>query len=72
VDFQAQKEFTPYTSPYNMTGQPAITLPVHWTDDGLPVGVQLVAQPMQEARLLALASQVEQAMPWIHRRPEIW
>jgi len=72
VDFEAQKEFTPYTSPYNMTGQPAITLPVHWTDDGLPVGVQLVAQPMQEARLLALASQVEQAMPWIHRRPEIW
>ncbi len=72
ADFEAQKRFTPYTSPYNMTGQPAVTLPVHWTDDGLPVGVQLVGRPLQEARLLALAARVEEALPWIHRHPEIW
>lgn len=72
ADFEAQKRFTPYTSPYNMTGQPAVTLPVHWTHDGLPVGVQLVGRPRQEARLLALAARVEEAMPWIHRHPEIW
>lgn len=71
-DFEAQKRFTPYTSPYNMTGQPAVTLPVHWTGDGLPVGVQLVGRPRQEARLLALAARVEEALPWIHRHPEIW
>lgn len=71
-DFENQKEFTPYTSPYNMTGQPAITLPVHWTDDGLPVGVQLVGRPRREALLLALAARIEQERPWIHRHPEVW
>lgn len=71
-DFEAQKAFTPYTSPYNMTGQPAITLPVHWTDDDLPVGVQLIGRPLQEAQLLSVAAQVEAALPWIQRHPEIW
>lgn len=71
-DFARQKAFTPYTSPYNMTGQPAITLPVHWTDDGLPVGVQLVGRPRREATLLALAALIEQERPWIHRHPEVW
>lgn len=71
-DFENQKEFTPYTSPYNMTGQPAITLPVHWTDDGLPVGVQLVGRPRREALLLALAALIERERPWIQRHPEVW
>jgi amidase len=63
VDFEAQKRFTPYTSPYNMTGQPAITLPVHWNRAGLPIGVQLVGRPADEAGLLSLAAQVMAARP---------
>ena len=72
ADFEAQKRFTPYTSPYNMTGQPAVSLPLHWTAAGLPVGVQLVGRPLQERILLGLAAQVEQARPWVHRHPEVW
>jgi amidase len=82
ADFEAQKRFTPYTSPYNMTGQPAVSLPLHWTgeaamsgagsDRSLPVGVQLVARPMHESVLLGLAAQLEAARPWAHRHPEVW
>lgn len=73
ADFEAQKRFTPYTSPYNMTGQPAVSLPLHWTGDpALPVGVQLVARPMHESVLLGLAAQLEAARPWTHRHPEVW
>ena len=72
ADFEAQKRFTPYTSPYNMTGQPAVSLPLHWTSEGLPVGIQLVGRPMRESVLLGLAAQVELARPWAHRHPEVW
>jgi amidase len=72
ADFEAQKSFTPYTSPYNMTGQPAVSLPLHWTREGLPVGVQLVARPQHEVTLLGLAAQLEEARPWSHRHPEVW
>jgi amidase len=82
ADFEAQKRFTPYTSPYNITGQPAVSLPLHWSGDGpstsgagqvgLPVGVQLVARPMHESVLLGLAAQLEAARPWAHRHPEVW
>jgi amidase len=72
ADFAAQSRFTPFTSPYNITGQPAVSLPLHWTDEGLPVGVQLVGRPMGEATLLRLAAQIERARPWAHRYPEVW
>ncbi|MCX6433929.1 MAG: amidase, partial [Actinobacteria bacterium] len=72
ADFEAQKRFTPFTSPYNMTGQPAVSLPLHWTSAGLPVGIQLVARPMRETTLLSLAAQLESAQPWAHRHPEVW
>ena len=72
ADFEAQKAFTPFTSPYNMTGQPAISLPVHWTDEGLPVGVQLVGRPLEEGLVLRVAAQLERALPWSHRHPEVW
>ena len=52
----------------NVTGLPAASLPLHWTDGGLPVGVQLVAGPWQEARLISLCAQLEQATPWSERR----
>ncbi len=66
-DFENQKAFTPWTSAWNVTGMPAISLPLHWTDDGLPVGVMLAARPAEESLLLALAAQVEAAAGWRHR-----
>jgi amidase len=63
--------FIPYTAQFNMTGQPAVTLPLHWTQDGLPVGVQLVAAYGREDVLVRVASQLEQAAPWSERHPAI-
>jgi amidase len=60
-----------YTIPFNMTGQPAISLPLHWTGDGLPVGTQLVAGYGREDLLLRVAAQLEQAHPWADRRPRV-
>lgn len=71
-DFARQKAFTPFTAVFNLTGQPAISLPLHWNADGLPIGVQLVGRPYDEVTLIALAAQLEQARPWLGRRPEIW
>jgi amidase len=63
--------FIPYTAQFNMTGQPAISLPLHWTPGGLPVGVQLVAAYGREDLLIRVASQLEQAAPWADRRPHV-
>jgi amidase len=71
-DFAAQKAFTPWTSAWNVTGMPAVSLPLHWTDDGLPVGVMLAARPAEEELLLSVAAQVEAAAPWVDRRPPGW
>ena len=71
-DFRAQKEFTPFTSPYNVTGQPAISVPLHMTGSGLPIGVQLVGKPYAETTIISLAAQMERARPWVHRRHELW
>jgi amidase len=57
------------TSAFNMSGQPAISLPTHMTPDATPIGVQLVGGPWDEATLLRVASQLEQALPWAERRP---
>jgi amidase len=64
--------FIPYTAQFNMTGQPAVSLPMHWTPSGLPVGVQLVAAYGREDLLVRVASQLEQAAPWHERRPQVY
>ena len=71
-DFERQKRFTPFTAVYNATGQPAASLPLHWSADGLPVGVMLVGRPAGEAALLALSAQLESAAPWADRHPAMW
>ena len=71
-DFEAQKAFTPWTSAWNVTGMPAVSLPLHWTPDGLPVGVMLAARPAEEGLLLSLSAQVEAAARWADRRPPGW
>jgi len=71
-DFENQKRFTPYTSAWNVTGMPAISLPLHWTDDGLPVGVMLAARPASEHVLLSAAAQLEAAAPWRDHHPACW
>jgi amidase len=63
--------FIPYTAQFNLTGQPAISLPLHWTPGGLPVGVQLAAAYGREDILVRVASQLEQAAPWSGRRPPV-
>ncbi len=68
-DFRRSGHFTPYTALFNVTGQPAVSLPLFHGDDGLPLAVQLAGRPAGEGELLALAAQLETASPWAHRRP---
>ncbi|HYZ97596.1 MAG TPA: amidase family protein, partial [Acidimicrobiales bacterium] len=64
-------EFVPFTPLFNVTGQPAISLPLHWNDASLPIGVQLVAAFGAEDVLLRVAAQLEAARPWADRRPPV-
>jgi amidase len=70
-DFARSGRFTPFTALFNVSGQPAISLPFAHGDDGLPTGIQVVGRPAAEGDLLALAAQIEEARPWADRRPEM-
>ena len=61
-----------YTPPYNMTGQPSMSVPLGMSGDGLPIGMMFTGRYSDEATLYRLAAQLEQARPWIERRPQVW
>jgi amidase len=71
ADFGRSAQFTPYTALFNVSGQPAISVPLYHGDDGLPTSIQLAGRPADEATLLSLAAQLEAARPWADRRPEL-
>ena len=64
-------EFTPFTSIANLTGLPAMSIPLYWTEDGIPIGVQAIGPPLGDALLLSLAAEIETARPWGDRRPVV-
>jgi len=63
-------EFMPWTAVFNATGQPAMSVPLHWNEEGLPIGMHFVGKWGDEATLFRLASQLEKAKPWIDKAPE--
>ncbi|WP_046469508.1 amidase [Allosalinactinospora lopnorensis] len=71
-EFRRMAHFTPFTSMFNVTGQPSVSVPLHWTDGGLPIGVMLSGRMGGEPTLLSLSAQLEAARPWLHRTPPIW
>lgn len=64
-------EFSPYTALYNVTGQPSMSVPLHWTSDGLPVGVMFSGRFGEDATLFKLAAQLERAQPWDEHGPRL-
>jgi amidase len=71
-DFELQKRFTPFTSLYNMSGQPAVSVPLHWNAEGLPIGVMFAGRIGGEGTLISLSAQLEEALPWRTRKPALW
>jgi amidase len=72
ANFERQKQFTPYTAMSNLSGQPAVNVPLHWNAGGLPIGVMLAGRIGDEATLISLSAQLEQARPWRDRHPPLW
>ena len=71
-DFERNKRYAAFPALFNVTGQPAVSLPLHWTAEGLPVGSALVGRPADEVTLIALSAQLEAARPWAGRHPAAW
>ena len=64
-------DWTPFTYPFNFTGQPAASVPCGWTNDGLPIGLQIVGRRFDDATVLKAAAAFEQASPWADKRPPV-
>lgn len=71
AEFLNAASLVPFTPPWNTTGQPAVSVPLHSDEQGLPVGVQLVGRPGDEATLIRISAQLEEAQPWADRRPPV-
>ncbi|WP_246420333.1 amidase [Nocardiopsis metallicus] len=71
-EFRRMTEFTPFTSLYNVSGQPSVNVPLHWSPSGLPIGTMLTGRMGGEGTLLSLSAQLERARPWAHRVPAGW
>jgi amidase len=71
-NFERQKAFTPFTALFNVSGQPAVNVPLHWNSEGLPIGVMLAGRMGDEATLISLSAQLEAARPWKDRHPPLW
>jgi amidase len=71
-NFVRQTQFTPWTALYNLSGQPAVSVPLYWSADGLPIGVMLAGQMAAEGTLISLSAQLEAARPWKDKHPPIW
>ena len=71
-NFERQKQFTPFTAVYNVSGQPAVNVPLYWNAAGLPIGVMLAGRVGEEATLISLSAQLEAARPWKDRHPALW
>jgi amidase/6-aminohexanoate-cyclic-dimer hydrolase len=63
--------YSPFTAPFNASGQPAASVPLHWNAEGLPIGVQLAAGFGEDELLISLCAELEAARPWFHRRPAL-
>jgi amidase len=66
------RSYMPHTMLFNLTGGPGISLPLHWSADGLPVGVQIAADIGNDAAVLKIAAQIESAYPWREHRPPVY
>jgi amidase len=71
-NFERQKLFTPFTAIFNISGQPAVNVPLHWNSGGLPIGIMLAGRIGDEATLISLSAQLEAARPWRERHPQLW
>ncbi|WP_372490862.1 amidase [Actinomadura terrae] len=71
-NFRRQTQFTPFAAAYNISGQPAVNVPLHQNAEGLPIGIMLAGRLGGEGTLISLSAQIEEARPWIRRKPAIW
>jgi amidase len=69
--FRRAGQFTAFTQMANVTGLPAVSLPLHWSEDGLPIGSQLIGRAADEETLIRISAQLEAARPWRARRPPV-
>jgi amidase len=71
-NFRRQTQFTPWTALFNLSGQPSVSVPLHWNDAGLPIGTMLSGRMGEEGTLISLSAQLEAARPWKDKHPPIW
>ena len=71
-NFERQKRFAPFAATFNVSGQPAVNVPLYWNSAGLPIGIMLAGRMGAEGTLISLSAQLEAARPWRDRHPPLW